>query len=55
MEKERYKELSEDKYAYLTSSEVDQGWHFCRDWDFMLVGPEMKPELETCTCIYSQM
>lgn len=26
-----------------------QGWHFCADWDFMLVGP-VDPEWECCTC-----
>jgi len=27
----------------------DAGWHFCPDWDFMLIGPEW-PEMECCTC-----
>jgi len=26
-----------------------QGWHFCADWDELLIGPGM-PEMETCLC-----
>lgn len=36
--------------AGLTSEESAAGWHFCPDWDQMLVGPGM-PEYEVCcTC-----
>ena len=34
----------------LTDSEVAEGWHFCPEWDEMLVGPGM-PELESCSCV----
>ena len=33
----------------LTPEERAEGWHFCHDWDGMLVGPGM-PEMECCTC-----
>ena len=33
----------------LAGWEVAEGWHFCPDWDEMLVGPGM-PELESCLC-----
>jgi hypothetical protein len=33
----------------LTQEELDAGWHFCYDWDGMLVGPGM-PETEICVC-----
>lgn len=37
---------SDDK---LHPVEIVQGWHFCWDWDGLLVGPGMG-ELQTCTC-----
>lgn len=27
----------------------DSGWHYCPDWDFLLVGPGT-PEMEACCC-----
>lgn len=33
----------------LTEEERDQGYHFCPDWDFMLVGPN-DPESTACLC-----
>jgi len=33
----------------LTEEEKKEGWHFCLDWDFMLIGPGMS-ELEKCGC-----
>lgn len=32
-----------------TLDEVFAGWHYCPDWDFLLVGPGMK-ELHACCC-----
>jgi len=37
------------KGGILTEQEMYEGWHFCSDWGYMLVGPGM-PELKTCTC-----
>jgi len=34
----------------LTPAEQAEGWHFCREWDGLLVGPGME-ELEPCTCL----
>jgi hypothetical protein len=33
----------------LTPEEIALGWHFCRDWDGLLVGPGT-PELDSCHC-----
>jgi len=48
MTPERRHELEEGDSS-LTPDEQLQGYHFCPDWDFMLVGPE-DPEQEGCTC-----
>lgn len=46
----RYLEIEKCHHAsFLTRAELDEGWHFCPDWDWMLVGPEMQ-EFECCTC-----
>lgn len=37
----------------LTPEEIAQGWHYCWDWDGLLVGPDMK-EMECCTCVPKQ-
>lgn len=51
MSDERWIELMNDPTAKskLTKEEMDEGWHFCFDWDGLLVGPDMS-ELEACTC-----
>lgn len=49
MDKERWTQLMKDDSLKLSESELDQGWHFCPDWDGLLVGPEMG-EYEYCTC-----
>lgn len=48
MTPERYAEL-DLKNARLTQEEVNEGWHFCPDWDFMLVNKK-DPESEECYC-----
>jgi len=52
MTKDRYKELMDSEAILLTDEEIDQGWHFCADWDGLLIGPEME-EQKTCTCLLS--
>jgi len=49
-------EMHTTRYAYLdkegrglTQNEIDAGWHFCLDYDGMLVGPGMQAQ-ENCTC-----
>ena len=48
MDNERYMEL-ERKGLGLTKEEQELGWHWCDDWDLMLVGPGM-PAQESCVC-----
>ena len=33
----------------LTEEEIEAGWHFCPEWDGLLIGPGMV-ELEACLC-----
>jgi len=54
MTPQRAYELEVNPKARLTQIELDQGWHFCADWDFMLVGPDT-PEWECCTCIIRRL
>lgn len=48
MNAQRLYEL-EKQGACLTEQEIIEGWHFCPDWDYLLIGP-MTPEMEACTC-----
>lgn len=41
--------LNSDMDARLTPDELQHGYHFCNDWDGLLIGPEDK-EFECCTC-----
>lgn len=38
-----------DDMENLTQEEIDQGWHFCPDWDDLLIGPGME-EIKFCEC-----
>ena len=49
MQPSRYRELMENDLVRLTDSEFQAGWHFCFEWDGLLVGPGM-PEMECCSC-----
>ena len=49
MTNERYNELMNITEARVSDEEFNQGWHFCEDWDFILIGPGMY-EMECCTC-----
>lgn len=46
----RWTELMNDDSLHLTSEEIAEGWHFCWDFDGLLVGPGMDMEMECCTC-----
>lgn len=48
MTQERMKELEVTGGA-LTSEETEAGWHYCPDWDYMLIGPD-DAECESCLC-----
>lgn len=50
MTPERIKHLIIDHEAELTDEEIRDGYHFCNDWDGMLLTPYDK-ENECCTCI----
>lgn len=49
MDDARRIQLDYDLTQNLTQEEFLQGYHFCPDWDFLLVGPE-DPEAQACTC-----
>lgn len=51
MTSNRYKELMADDTAQLTDAEIAAGWHFCQDYDGLLVGPGMM-ELSVCRCLF---
>jgi hypothetical protein len=45
----RWLHLMEDSRAKLIREEKDEGYHFCWDFDGLLVGPEMA-EWMICNC-----
>ena len=49
MTKERYTELVKNCNEKLTAEEIKNGWHFCWDWDFMLIHKSF-PEYAYCRC-----
>ena len=49
MTHERWKAISRDEGSELTKEEIAEGWHFCLEFDGLLVGPGMS-ELECCAC-----
>jgi hypothetical protein len=49
MTEDRYQALMRDDSLRLEPEEIREGWHFCLDWDGLLIGPGM-PELECCVC-----
>jgi len=50
MTKERYKELRFDENVTLTNKEIREGWHFCLEWDGMLINKYTSPEGKCCKC-----
>lgn len=48
MEIGRWTSLMRDE-GELSPEELADGWHFCPDWDGLLVGPSMG-ELRCCVC-----
>ena len=52
---ERWDELMDactnDEDIQLTEDEIKAGWHFCDDWDGLLVHPD-DIEFQHCTCHY---
>jgi hypothetical protein len=50
MKKKRWRELMNNPDLELTPEERAKGWHFCPEWDDLLLGPGMEAELEACRC-----
>ena len=49
MEMDRYRHL--DKTGEAPSQEETlMGWHYCAEWDDMLIGPIMEMEWSCCLC-----
>ena len=48
MDRDRYAKLDKEGRG-ISMKELQEGWHFCEDWDGLLVGPGM-PEMECCHC-----
>lgn len=48
MDRKRYIELEKDANSHLTPEELQQGWHFCPDWDYMLI--QKGSDAEECYC-----
>ena len=49
MELRRWTELQRDDKLSITTQEFAERWHFCWEWDGLLVGPGME-EMNCCTC-----
>lgn len=49
MTAQRYRELSRSDTHDLTPEEIADGWHFCPDWDGMLIHT-LDIEYEACCC-----
>ena len=52
MTEERYKLLMANDNESLTPEEIAEGWHFCPDWDGLLIGAEMPDEMVACGCFF---
>ena len=50
MDLNRYVQLTRTHEANLTEKEVKDGWHFCCEWDGMLIHSS-HPEAECCYCL----
>ena len=33
----------------LTPEEISAGWHYCRDWEWVLIGPG-NSKMDSCNC-----
>ena len=53
MDDERYIFIEKNLGEKLTDEELKEGWHFCYDWDGMLVGPGMSA-MDSCLCEISK-
>jgi hypothetical protein len=49
MDNDRWSKVHNSNTEPLTPEEIAEGWHFCLEWDGLLVGPGMD-ELKYCNC-----
>lgn len=49
MTRQRYNQLMHNPELKLTDAELEDGWHFCGEWDGLLVHPACS-EYEHCSC-----
>ena len=50
MTDDRWRELMNDPNGRISPEELAEGWHWCPDWDDLLVGPGTAMELTCCMC-----
>jgi len=48
MTEQRYREVEVDNKP-LTKEELEDGWHFCPEWDYMLIHPSFDAA-DACLC-----
>lgn len=49
MTDQRWHDLMDDEALKLNEQEQAQGWHFCPEWDGLLIGPGMG-QVGKCGC-----
>jgi hypothetical protein len=47
---DRYNKIMWEDTEKLTAEDTKKGWHYCCEFDDLLVGPEMEGEWQCCTC-----
>jgi len=52
----RYRELNGPNQVKMTEEEMKEGFHWCYDWDYLLVSsnPKHKDFCEICDCHYQE-
>ncbi len=53
MTAQRHRELESTQTDDLTPEEAKAGWHFCPDWDYMLIH-KFDPEMVGCCCSWKE-
>ena len=51
MTKARWEKLMDDDNAQLTTDEIAEGWHFCREFDGLLVQGDPKERFCGQSCV----
>jgi len=54
MNRERYLSLSKYESLELTEEEVKDGWHFCWEWDGLLIHPTWEEAKCCCSCFLEE-